>query len=328
MEMKKVLLIGVPHHSNLGDHAIAKAEKQFIKQYFPDYVYTEIAEENVHKCIDKIKGHITNDDIIMLHGGGNLENQYLFIETGRRKIVQEFDQNLIIGFPQTIFFTNTKEGKKEFELSKMLYGNHKNMVFMAREEKSYEIMKENLKNNKIYLTPDIVAILNESLDDNLYERDGAMIILRNDSETKVDMEVNKRIEEYLKQEYSKIERTDTAQGGVILGHNSEKELNEMFTKYKKIELVVTDRLHGMIFAVITGTPCIALDNYNHKIKETYKWFKNCKYIKYIEEYKEFSNIKNAVAELKNLKYEKYDNKFAIDIFNRVVADIKLNYNIE
>ena len=28
-------------------------------------------------------------------------------------------------------------------------------------------------------------------------------------------------------------------------------------------------LHGMIFAVITGTKCISIDNSNHKIKNTY-----------------------------------------------------------
>ena len=31
--MKKVVLLGVPHHCNLGDHAIALSEKKFIKKY-------------------------------------------------------------------------------------------------------------------------------------------------------------------------------------------------------------------------------------------------------------------------------------------------------
>ena len=32
---------------------------------------------------------------------------------------------------------------------------------------------------------------------------------------------------------------------------------------------MTDRLHGMIFSVITGTPCIVFDNFNSKIKNAY-----------------------------------------------------------
>ena len=35
--MKKVVLMGVPHHNNLGDNAIAYAEKKFIKDYLPEY---------------------------------------------------------------------------------------------------------------------------------------------------------------------------------------------------------------------------------------------------------------------------------------------------
>ena len=35
--MKKVILCGVPHHSNLGDHAIYIAEKELIKEKFPEY---------------------------------------------------------------------------------------------------------------------------------------------------------------------------------------------------------------------------------------------------------------------------------------------------
>ena len=46
----------------------------------------------------------------------------------------------------------------------------------------------------------------------------------------------------------------------------EEKIEEMLKKYRKCQLVITDRLHGMIFATITSTPCIALGNYNHKIK--------------------------------------------------------------
>ena len=40
----------------------------------------------------------------------------------------------------------------------------------------------------------------------------------------------------------------------------EEKIEEMLKKYRKCQLVITDRLHGMIFAAITSTPCIALGN--------------------------------------------------------------------
>lgn len=320
MKMKKVILIGVPHHCNLGDHAIAIAEKKFIERYFHEYKYQEIAEENVHKCLNKFKNNIDKEDIIMLHGGGNLGNQYLFTELGRRKVVETFPENIIISFPQTIFFDDTEEGKKEIEISKKIYGSHKKMIFMAREEKSYEIMKEIFNKNKIFLTPDIVTILDVSNIEKK-ERKGALMILRNDMESKIDNEVHKKIEQILTKNYNKVHHTDTAKGDGILGHRRKEELQNMFEKYVSSEIVVTDRLHGMIFAAITGTPCIAFDNYNHKIKFTYKWLEKFEYIRYIEDYNDLFSIENTIQELKQIKNRRYDNKFAIDIFDEVMRNL-------
>ena len=45
--------------------------------------------------------------------------------------------------------------------------------------------------------------------------------------------------------------------------------------------MITDRLHGMVFCAITGTPCIVLSNNHHKVKGTYEWIKHLDYIKYV-----------------------------------------------
>lgn len=320
--MKKVILIGVPHHCNLGDHAIAIAEKKFIDKYFPEYIYNEVAEENTVKCIDKLKTVINNEDIIMIHGGGNFGNQYPLSENGRRLIIQNFPENNIILFPQTIFFDSTEEGKKELEISKKIYNNHKKLVLMAREEKSYEIMKDNFKNNKIFLTPDIVTILNECKKQNV-KRNGVLIILRNDAEAKINDNEKTNLLDIIKKYYDNIIFTDTAKGGRILGHQRKDKLDELFDEYRRSELVITDRLHGMIFAAITGTPCIAISNYNHKIKYTYKWLEKFNFIRYIEDYKAFNEFENIIKDLKEIKNGEYNNEFAIDIFDKVMEAINL-----
>ena len=35
-KMKKAVLIGVPHHNNLGDHAIVLAEREYIENNFKE----------------------------------------------------------------------------------------------------------------------------------------------------------------------------------------------------------------------------------------------------------------------------------------------------
>ena len=43
-------------------------------------------------------------------------------------------------------------------------------------------------------------------------------------------------------------------------------------RFAKHQVVITDRLHGMIFSVVTNTPCVVLSSYNQKIPEYYNTF--------------------------------------------------------
>ena len=53
-------------------------------------------------------------------------------------------------------------------------------------------------------------------------------------------------------------------------------------EFSKCKLIITDRLHGMIFSFITNTPCIALPNSNGKIKGVYKWIANKGSVLFVE----------------------------------------------
>ena len=160
--MKKAVLIGVPHHNNLGDHAIVLAEREYIEDNFKEYQYYEVSEETAEKCLEKVKKHIHPEDILFLHGGGNLGDEYLYVEEARRKVVQLFPNNIIIFFPQTMHFSNTEKGKRELNKSREIYANHKKLVMVAREEVSYQTMKKEFYENNVIKTPDIVTYLNKN----------------------------------------------------------------------------------------------------------------------------------------------------------------------
>ena len=49
-------------------------------------------------------------------------------------------------------------------------------------------------------------------------------------------------------------------------------VNDELQRYARRRVVVTDRLHGMIFAAVTGTPCVVLDNATHKSRDFYRTF--------------------------------------------------------
>lgn len=315
--MKKVVLIGVPHHNNLGDHAITIAEKKYIEDNFKGYQYNEISEEtlekHLEKCLEKIKKYIDDDDILLFHGGGNLGDEYLYIEEGRRRVVQLFPNNTIIFFPQTMHFSNTEKGKKELEKSRKIYSQHKKLLIIAREEVSYQTMRKEFPNNKIIQTPDIVTYLNKS-DKGVNTRDGILMILRNDIEANLNQEQIEKINSIARKYFSKIEVNDTARGDGISEKHRESRIEEMLDKYRKAQLVITDRLHGMIFAAITSTPCIALGNYNHKIKACSETLKHLGYIQYIDNIDE---IEEKIKYLLITNFNKYSNDFAMIQFEQI-----------
>ena len=315
--MKKAVLIGVPHHNNLGDHAITIAERKYLKDNFKEYKYYEISEETLETCIEKVKNVIDEEDILFLHGGGNLGDEYLYVEEGRRKVIQLFPNNRIVFFPQTMYFSDTKRGKEELEKSKKIYSQHNKLLIIAREDVSYKRMKEEFKNNKIIKTPDIVTYLDKS-DKTKQNREGLLMILRNDVESNLSKEQIDKICLMSKKYFSKIEINDTAKGNGISEKNRYAKIEEMLNKYRKAQLVITDRLHGMIFAAITSTPCIALGNYNHKIKACSKTLEHLGYIQYIED---IDKIEEQIKYLISVNFDKYSNEFATEQLKQILEEV-------
>ena len=97
-------------------------------------------------------------------------------------------------------------------------------------------------------------------------------------------------------------------------------LNKKLDEFAKAEIVITDRLHGMIFATITGTPCIAFDNLSNKVSGVYEWIMDQSYVKCIdfdrcgmEEAEEIVHIhsgkytqKRIMCELKHMRDDIFD----------------------
>ena len=89
--MKKLIIMGIPHHGNIGDNAIAIAEEELIKKFFPQYTLYKMQEKYLDICVNKAKNFINDDDIILLHGGGNIGDTYERPEKGRREVIKTFE---------------------------------------------------------------------------------------------------------------------------------------------------------------------------------------------------------------------------------------------
>lgn len=284
---QKIILFGTPEHDNLGDHAIAYAIHKFLRDHLPDYNIIEVPTYEYKLYAEALQKCVKPGDIIALSGGGNFGDEYIDEENLRRSVISTFKNNKVILFPQTIFFSKSEKGASEFAQSRNIYSQHDQLTMVAREAFSYEILKEHFPNNQVLLTPDIVLYLHE--EDAKVERQGALICLRDDIESVTPPEQIRKIKELFQKTFDSVTVTDTVISRPVAKEKREMELRQKWDEFRKAEIVITDRLHGMVFAAITGTPCIVLSNYNYKVKGTYDWIKHLDYIIFTENPDEIPN---------------------------------------
>lgn len=307
---KKVFIALSANYGNIGDIAITIAQERMIKQVFPDRKIVHIPMNNAFDYEDEIKSILNKDDILTVIGGGNLGNAYLGHEEKRRFIIKLFKNNKSISFPQSISFANDEVGQTEFQTSVKDYAQNSNLTVFARELKSYNSMKLNFK-NQVCLVPDIVLYLKDKMLQHNEVRETITLCLRNDREKVTSSDIKANLIQLLNSnEFDNILVTDTHLGEISVKISEmDKIFETSLQEFKNSKVVITDRLHGMIFCIITNTPCIALDNSNHKISSTYHtWLKDIPLVKFLEDYDE-EKILEYVKELSSIENPKIDFNF-------------------
>lgn len=291
---RNIYVIGTPEYSNMGDHAIAISQMELLHRLFPNDKIIEVTNDTFKVDLLAIKAAIRKNDIITLIGGGNFGDEYLVEQNIRMTCIKNFRNNKIIIFPQTIYYSNTEHGKKCLINDKKIIEKHKNLNIIAREEKSYEFAKKNFSNSGVFFLPDTVLYLRRSFNN---ERNKILICFRNDKESVNGKDnIRKNIIKILSDTRIDTENIDTVVQYNVLPKNRNKELDTLLDTISGAKLVITDRLHGMIFCAITNTPCIVFPNYNHKVEGCYKTIQKLKYIKFFPKWNE-EVFRNTVFEL-------------------------------
>lgn len=295
-KQKEFLIFNSPIHGNIGDHAIIYAEYKMLEEN--NIKPFEIPTFQEKYYFDYIKKNISKDAVVSITGGGFIGSQWLEEQKLVNKVVKEFYEHKIIIFPSTIYFKSDEQGLKELNKSKEIFNKAKDLTIFAREEKTYEFAKQQYIKAKIYLVPDIVLSLNKM--EEKKETNGILICLRKDVEKNLTNEEIEHIVRIAKEKDKQIRFTDTVVDYNISIKNRGKEFNQKIYEFATANLVITDRLHGMIFAYLTNTPCIVFSNYNYKVEGVYKWIKEkkCDTILYVTE---MDKIKENIQQMYNMQ---------------------------
>lgn len=308
----KVFVVYTPTHENLGDHAIALAQMNFLDDM--GISYTEITVPELYRLRDSGLLKIFNKTTVFIIGGGNLGTLWFDVETMFRDIILAAPKADIFIFPSTIYYDDTDFGREEFQNSKRIYNSHNSLTLYAREKYSYEIMEKAYKN--VRLVPDMVFYLNKC-EKNVI-RDGAVLCLRPDLEKILTEEDETLIYNQVYQIFGdQITKTDMCIDHYISSSERSFELDKKFEQFRKARLVITDRLHCMIFCVITGTPCIVVNSKSPKVKGCYDWVKDFEYIKFADNLSEIAELYKSIPQKEFL----YDNTKFIPYYESLKNDI-------
>ena len=296
---KRVFMIGIPNYGNLGAQAISIAQEVFLKEHFPDETYQLIPcyLAEFMKRWRWIKKYIGVDDMIFFQGGGNIGDEYGRAEFVRQICIHEFKNNKIVIFPQTCFFNESRRGKIILHNSQKVYSKHRDLVICARERVSYEMLNRFFPMNTILLVPDIV-LRYPAAHIRVRNTSGKVLFcIRNDVERRITDIEWKRMEQHCKKSGFTVEWTDTViPGNAYYDLNEAKDMvDRKIAELSSAEIVVTDRLHGMVLAALGSTNCIVIGNYNHKVKGVYEWIRGYAGIRYLDNPDDFGRLFDSLS---------------------------------
>lgn len=276
LKRRSILFLGVPTYGNIGDIAIALATESMIRKSTKKHELIVINDSVSVTAAKFLRHFVSPNDCIVFQGGGNMGNMYKTIETERESVFLYFKnlKLLKIQFPSSINFENVSDTN-----SARLASIFTDVEIFARETISFDSAKK-LNLGTVHLSPDIVfsladsALISGSGENKRRKRSlkKVLVIRRNDEEKLENTAFDKLINAVRNDASLTINYTDTVIDvpslSIRTDRKREKLLEREISEIKNADVVLTDRLHGMILSLISGIPVVAFDNSTHKIRST------------------------------------------------------------
>lgn len=277
-----IWFIATPRHGNLGDHAIVDAQYAFFADMGLTSCITELSRENYLLLKEKLPRLIRPRDSIVIDGGGNIGTLWIEEEKKMRDIIGRFPDNPVFIFPQTAFFEDSAWGEEQLQNSVRVYSSHPDLTVFCRDAATCDLFCREFPKVRALYVPDMV--LYRSREMHLKRGEGVLLCMRTDKEqTAESRTVQEAVRVCLENAGVPFEYCSTVMDHDVDPKERAGELYAFLKKLSGARFVVTDRLHGMLFCAVTGTPCIALDNVSRKVSGGYAWIRHLPYIRLCED---------------------------------------------
>lgn len=280
-----VFLYLSPTYKNLGDHAIAKAELGLFREW--GIPVREVTIDVVQILAKHGDYGVFGRSTVMVTGGGFLGTLWPHMHEMTTRLIEQNPGAKIVVLPNTLYFAQTPEGEALFEDSIAVFNRPNVKRVYLREKTSFDMVSGKYATAR--LVPDMVMGISESRPETV--RKGCLICLRNDKERTLSDVQTAAVYDSAKRLFGdNVGTTDMRNETDVPLEQRQEKLEQKFDQFRRAELVITDRLHGMIFSAVTGTPCIVLNSRSHKLAGCYEWLKTLEYIRFCEKPEDICEI--------------------------------------
>ncbi|MDR1067392.1 MAG: glycosyltransferase [Clostridiales bacterium] len=275
---KITLLLNTHAYGNLGDHAISLGARAFLK----GHAFFEMTGADFSRVKDIIAPRVKPDDVILISGGGHMGDLWMEEESNIRDILALFTENKVVILPQSVYFSGDHAKNPDYKLSRAIYGSHKNLTIYARDAASQMTLSNMAA--RVKLSPDMSLCLKYPFKSGT--RTGVLTCFRSDEEKVLSDADRERAETFLRDHFGRVKKM-AAVLPLRLGKISRAAaLFIRLRSFARAGLIVTDRLHAVLFAAITGSPCVAFDNSTRKISGAFLWLKGREHIQFVKNVEE------------------------------------------
>ncbi|TPP03922.1 polysaccharide pyruvyl transferase family protein [Rhizobium glycinendophyticum] len=265
----KVVYVDPPIHLNVGDLLINLG----VEKLFHDYSIDVALRISLNE-FDRTKRFVTQDHVIVLHGGGNMGDVWPGHEAVRLKAVNEFKKCKILLFPQSIHFRSEETAKRHAAV----YRQHPDLSIFVRDLESQKYAAD-VMGLDTKLAPDTAHQLwNTSLMRVTGNGAGTLEFMRRDREASASTDfggvdwddiktVSDKLGMYSLRQLLRLSPNPTVSQAIFSLWYSRRDsiVRRSIQYFDKFETIKTSRLHGAILGALLKKKVLIQDNNYGKV---------------------------------------------------------------
>ncbi|KAI9099820.1 triose-phosphate transporter family-domain-containing protein [Phlyctochytrium arcticum] len=255
-------------YTNLGDNFLSLGEQHLIHALDLNVKEVCTISTKERSCsFERVSTHAQNGMTLLYSAGGNFGTLWPTLHSYRMKVFSQFRQSRMISLPQSVFYSKepTEDALKMAQCS--------NLTLTWRSHDSMEYSQKHFPSTPTALVPDMAFMLGDVPPETAPSVD-VIFLVRGDHERLFKPTEWREAERELLDAGFTTEHTDWSLSkdqseypGFDVGDILLNRLHIANRLLSRGKVIITDRLHASILAVLMGKPHIYLDNSYKKITE-------------------------------------------------------------